>query len=79
MKNKHIPQTELQKLASNTMRTISLHSLGQWVKSQTDNSYIVIPRVLATSLIDNVKLTSSTKSSQAILIKWSTEEMDIWL
>lgn len=57
----------------------SPHSLGQWLKIQTDNNYVVMPRDIVVALIDNLKLTSGIKSSQAIITKWGIQEMQRWL
>jgi len=79
MNNKYIPQTELQKLASNTIRSISPHSLGQWVKIQTDNEYIIINRMFVKNLMDGVATTQDKNLNKAIASKWCFEEMVIWL
>jgi hypothetical protein len=79
MNNKYIPQTELQKLASNTMRSISLHSLGQWVKVQTDSEYIIINRMFVKNLMDGVAATQDKNLNKAIASKWCFEDMMIWL
>ena len=79
MNNKHIPQTELQKLASNTMKTISLYSLGQWVKIQTDSEYIIINRMFVKNLMDGITTTQDKNLNKAIGSKWCFEEMSIWL
>ena len=79
MNNKYIPQAELQKLASNTIRSISPHSLGQWVKIQTDSEYIIINRMFVKNLMDGVSTTQDKNLNKAIASKWCFEEMMIWL
>ena len=79
MNNKHIPQTELQKLASNTIRSISLHSLGQWVKIQTNNEYIIINRMFVKNLMDGVSTTQDKNLNKAIASKWCFDELIMWL
>ena len=79
MNNKHIPQTELQKLASNTMKTISPHSLGQWVKSQTNSEYIIINRMFVKNLMDGVTATQDKNLNKAIASKWCFDDMMTWL
>ena len=79
MSNKQITQTELQKLASNTMKTISVHSLGQWVKVQTDNEYIIINRMFVKNLMDGVAVTQDKNLNKAIASKWCFDELMIWL
>jgi len=79
MNNKHIPQTELQKLASNTMKTISVHSLGQWVKVQTDSEYIIINRMFIKNLMDGITVTQDKNLNKVIVSKWCFEELNLWL
>ena len=79
MNNKYIPQTELQKLASDTMRSISIHSLGQWVKIQTDNEYIVINRMFVKTLVDGVATTQDKNLNKVMASRWCFDEMMIWL
>ena len=79
MNNLLIPQTELQKLASNTIRTISPHSLGQWVKIQTDSEYIIINRMFVKNLMDGVATTQDKNLNKDIASKWNFEAMSIWL
>jgi len=74
-----ISRVEIQKLASSTDKSISLHSLGQWVKSQTDNEYIVINRTFVKNLMDGVAATQDKNLNKAIASKWCFEEMMIWL
>ena len=79
MNNKKIPQTELQKLASNTSKSISLHSLGQWVKVQTDSEYIIIKRMFVKNLMDRITTTQDKNLNKAIASKWCFDEMMFWL
>lgn len=46
MQNYKIPRTEILKLYESSLNEISPHSIGQWLKSRTDNKYIVVPMVL---------------------------------
>ena len=81
MNNKHIPQTELQKIASDTLGSISPHTLGQWVKAQTDNKYIVINRLFLIDAIEYIKKNRYTDNflSHDIKNKWCFEELSSWL
>ena len=81
MNNPHISQTELLKLASNTVNSISIHSLGQWVKSQTDDEFLVIPKIF---IIDAIEYIQKDRYSDEFLVhgikkKWSIEAMKAWL
>ena len=44
MQNYKIPRKEILKLYESSLNEISAHSIGQWLKSVTDNSYVVIPK-----------------------------------
>lgn len=44
MKNILIPRWEVIKLSSDIVSEISTHSLGQWLKEQTNDEFIVVPR-----------------------------------
>jgi hypothetical protein len=81
MNNKHISQLELQKLASNTIQSISLHSLGQWVKSQTNDEFLVIPKIF---IIDAIEYIQKDRYSDEFLghgikKKCNIEAMKAWL
>ena len=46
MQNYKIPRSEILKLYESSLNEVSAHSIGQWLKSKTDNKYIVVPMVL---------------------------------
>lgn len=81
MNNQHISQIELQKLASNTIQSISLHSLGQWVKSQTNDEFLVISKLF---VIDAIEYIQKNRYSDEFLghnikNKWDIKAMKAWL
>jgi hypothetical protein len=80
MNNPHISQTELLKLASNKS-SISVHSLGQWVKNQTDEEYIIINRNFLIQAIEYIKKNRHTDHflGHDIKEKWNFEELRNWL
>ena len=43
MQNYKIPRTEILKLYESSLNEISPHSIGQWLKSKTDEKYVVVP------------------------------------
>lgn len=45
MNNIKIPRSEILKLYESCTSSISPHSIGQWLKSKTDNQYVVVPRI----------------------------------
>lgn len=42
--NIRIPRSEILKLYESSLSELSPHSIGQWLKSKTDNQYIVAPK-----------------------------------
>ena len=49
MQNYKIPRTEILKLYENSLNEVSAHSIGQWLKSKTEEKYTVVP-------IKNIKI-----------------------
>lgn len=49
MQNYKIPRTEILKLYESSLNKVSAHSIGQWLKSKTEDKYIVVP-------IENIKI-----------------------
>ena len=43
MQNYKIPRTEILKLYESSLNEVSAHSIGQWLKVNTDNKFIIIP------------------------------------
>jgi hypothetical protein len=43
MQNYKIPRTEILKLYESSLNEVSAHSIGQWLKSKTEDKYIVVP------------------------------------
>lgn len=44
MQNYKIPRSEILKLYESSLNEVSAHSIGQWLKSKTENKYIVVPQ-----------------------------------
>ena len=49
MQNYKIPRTEILKLYESSLNEVSTHSIGQWLKSKTEDKYIVVP-------VENIKI-----------------------
>jgi hypothetical protein len=81
MNNLLIPQEELQKLASSTIKHISVQSLGQWIKSKTENDFIVIERNFIIDAIQYIERNRYTDEfiGQNIKEKWDLEIIRIFL
>lgn len=44
IKDRFIPREEISKLLWGMIGDISTHSLSMWLKSKTDNEFVVVPR-----------------------------------
>jgi hypothetical protein len=44
MQNYKIPRSEILKLYESSLNEVSAHSIGQWLKSKTEDKYIVVPQ-----------------------------------
>ena len=44
MQNYKIPRSEILKLYESSLNEVSVHSIGQWLKSKTEDKYIVVPQ-----------------------------------
>ena len=44
IKDRFIPREEISKLLWGIVGDISTHSLSMWIKSKTDNEFVVVPR-----------------------------------
>lgn len=59
MENINIPRSEILNLSSSMLNDISPHSLGQWLKSKTDDRYVVVPRSAILEIeshLDNLRI-----------------------
>ena len=59
MENINISRSEILKLSSSMLNDISPHSLGQWLKSKTDDKYVVVPKSVILEIdgqLDNLKI-----------------------
>ena len=76
MQNYKIPRTEILKLYESSLNEVSAHSIGQWLKSKTEEKYTVVP-------IENIKIVLGASwdvSDAADRINNSMEELkENWL
>lgn len=84
MSNNNIQNSNILKLYTNSVinnasKGLSLHNLGQWLKVQTKNEFIVIQRDFVVSLMEGITLTKDLNSSQAILARYDFKEMEMYL
>lgn len=55
IKDRFIPREEISKLLWGMLSDISTHSLSMWIKSKTDEEFVVVPRefcVLVVSFLE---------------------------
>ena len=75
-----IPRLKLLELASGLNNEISTHSLGQWLKAETDNQYVVLPRDFVVALMDVVDTLFLEEQVRALMSNWNFAEIrGAWL
>lgn len=75
-----IPRLKLLELASGLNNEISTHSLGQWLKAETDDQYVVLPRDFVVALMDVVDTLFLEEQVRALMSNWSFAEIrGTWL
>lgn len=75
-----ITRLKLLELASGLNNEISTHSLGQWLKAETDNQYVVLPRDFIVALMDVVDTLFLEEQVRALMSNWNfTEIRGTWL
>lgn len=50
-----IPRAEISNLLFNMGEEISTHSLSMWLKSKTDDQFVVVPKHFCTAMIEFVE------------------------
>ncbi len=56
MKNYFIPRSEILNLYMGTINEITIHSISQWIKSKTNNQFIVTEREFVLDVIAYIEL-----------------------
>lgn len=75
-----IPRLKLLELASGLNNEISTHSLGQWLKAETDSQYVVLPRDFVVALMDVVDTFFHEEQVRALMANWNFAEIrGTWL
>ena len=75
-----IPRLKLLELSSGLNNEISTHSLGQWLKAETDDQYVVLPRDFVVALMDVVDTLFLEEQVRALMSNWNfTEIRGTWL
>ena len=75
-----IPRLKLLELASGLNNEISTHSLGQWLKAETNDQYVVLPRDFVVALMDVVDTFFLEEQVRALMSNWNfTEIRGSWL
>lgn len=60
MKNYYIQRSEILNLYTSSLKNISTHSLSEWLKSKTDDQFIVIERVFVVDVITYIEFNRYT-------------------
>jgi hypothetical protein len=55
IKDRFIPRKEISNLLFNMGEGISTHSLSMWLKSKTDDEWVVVPKNFCTAMIEFVE------------------------
>lgn len=75
MQNYKIPRTEILKLYESCLNEISVHSVGQWLKTVTKKQFLVVPTENIEQIIDcsvNIKEFSNE-------LTYVQEELENWI
>lgn len=75
MKNYFIPRSEILNLYTSALKDISTHSISEWLKSRTDNQFIVIERGFVLDVITYIELNKYSDGflGRDIKEKWDLE------
>lgn len=76
MKNYFIPRSEILNLYMGTINEITIHSISQWLKSKTNNQFIVTEREFVLDVIAYIEL---NKYSDGFLGRDIKERWDLEL
>jgi len=79
MQNYKIPRTEILKLYESSLKEVSAHSIGQWLKIATNNEFAVVPRLFVLNMMQGIQKTKDIDLNKAIASRWYFEEMRNWL
>ena len=55
MTNYFIPESEILNLYKGTLNNISTHSISKWLKSKTDQQFVVIERLFVVDVINYIE------------------------
>ena len=81
MKNYFIPRSEILSLYTSALNDISTHSLSMWLKSKTDNQFVVIEREF---VIEAIKYIEKNRYTDEFLggdlkIRWNLETIKSYI
>lgn len=76
MKNYFIPRSEILNLYTSSLKEISTHSLSMWLKSKTNDNFIVIER---TFVVDTIKYIEINRHTDDFLSNFLKERWDLEL
>lgn len=75
MKNHFIPRSEILNLYISTLRDISTNTISEWLKSKTDNQFIVVERAFVLDAIIYIERNRYTDGflGQDLKERWNLE------
>lgn len=77
MQNYQITREEILKLYTGTLKEVSVHSIGQWLKVVTKDQFIVIPK---NYIVDNSLSIDQIKAAiEKLSYNYELVELENWL
>lgn len=75
MKNYFIPRSEILKLYTSALNDISTNTISEWLKSKTDNQFIVVERAFVLDAIIYIERNRYTDGflGQGLKERWDLE------
>lgn len=81
MKNYLIPKSEILNLYTSTLNDISTNTISGWLKSKTDNQFIVIERAFVLDAIKYIERNRYTDGflGQDLKERWDLEKIKVFI
>lgn len=81
MKNYFIPRSEILNLYTNMLNDISTNTISEWLKSKTDNQFIVVERAFVLDAIIYIERNRYTDGflGQDLKERWDLEAIKFFI
>ena len=81
MKNYFIPRSEILNLYTSALKDISTNTISGWLKSKTDNQFIVVERAFVLDAITYIEKNRYTDGflGQDLKERWDLEEIKFFI